>query len=127
MHGSTHAVPAAQAGDAGPVHFILEARAKVPRRLSHPSRKTIGDSCARQQGLCWAARCARASTDSTTLSCPAMKFAVDPYDIEPGSSTTSISLSTAVRAASSRTTVIDLTGKEAVVVARAAVSRRGRA
>jgi hypothetical protein len=35
-------VPPAEGGHAGPFTFILEATKCVPRRLSHPSRKTIG-------------------------------------------------------------------------------------
>jgi tRNA A37 threonylcarbamoyladenosine synthetase subunit TsaC/SUA5/YrdC len=38
----TTAVPPAEAGHAGPFTFILEATKEVPRRLSHPSRRTIG-------------------------------------------------------------------------------------
>jgi hypothetical protein len=36
------AVPPAEAGHAGPFTFILEATKEVPRRVSHPSRRTIG-------------------------------------------------------------------------------------
>ena len=35
-------VPAAQAGHAGALHLHPRATKEVPRRLSHPSRRTIG-------------------------------------------------------------------------------------
>ena len=38
-------------GTPGPYTFILEATKEVPRRLSHPSRRTIGPGC-RVCGAC---------------------------------------------------------------------------
>ena len=40
--GRQQAVPPAESSDARALHFILQASKEVPRRLSHPSRKTIG-------------------------------------------------------------------------------------
>ena len=44
-------VPAAELGTPGPYTFILEATKEVPRRVSHPSRKTIGLRVPDRKGL----------------------------------------------------------------------------
>ena len=52
-------------GTPGPFTFILEATKEVPRRVSHPSRRTIGlrvpDACgdAARCSTCSASRCSR--------------------------------------------------------------------
>jgi tRNA A37 threonylcarbamoyladenosine synthetase subunit TsaC/SUA5/YrdC len=41
-----------KAATPGPFTFILEATKCVPRRLSHPSRKTIGCGCRKTPSSC---------------------------------------------------------------------------
>ena len=57
-----------------PYTFILEATREVPRRLSHPSRKTIGIRVPGPPGRAAAAACAGPAADRRrACSCPAMR------------------------------------------------------
>lgn len=101
----------------GPYTFILEATREVPRRLSHPSRKTIGIRVPANAVALGLLDVLGQALISTTLLLPGDEVPLsDPQDIRArlehdidlivDGGATGIEL----------TTVIDLTGKEAVVV-----------
>jgi tRNA threonylcarbamoyl adenosine modification protein (Sua5/YciO/YrdC/YwlC family) len=105
----------------GPYTFILEATKEVPRRLSHPSRKTIGIRVPEHPAANGLLQVFGQPVISTTLQLPG-----DEIPLNDGAhilERIGHELDVVIDAGScgiEPTTIVDLTGKEAVVV------RRGR-
>jgi tRNA threonylcarbamoyl adenosine modification protein (Sua5/YciO/YrdC/YwlC family) len=108
-------------GTPGPFTFILDATKEVPRRLSHPSRRTIGLRVPDH-------RVTQALLDvlgqpllATTLIAPGESEPMnDPHDIRARFQKTLQAVLDAGACPMQPTTVVDLTGEEPVVL------RRGR-
>lgn len=104
-------------GTPGPYTFILEATREVPRRLSHPSRKTIGirvPSHPAAQGLL---EVLGQPLIGTTLQMPGDELPLaDPADIRARLEHDIDLVLDAGICGIEPTTVIDLTGREAVVI-----------
>ncbi|HTT12061.1 MAG TPA: L-threonylcarbamoyladenylate synthase [Burkholderiaceae bacterium] len=101
----------------GPYTFILEATREVPRRLSHPSRKTIGirvpDNAVTRALLDVLGQ----ALISTTLILPGDEVPMsDPQEIRARLQHDTDLIIDGGPSGIEPTTVIDLTGKEAVVV-----------
>jgi tRNA threonylcarbamoyl adenosine modification protein (Sua5/YciO/YrdC/YwlC family) len=105
----------------GPYTFILEATREVPRRLSHPSRKTIGIRIPDNPTALGLLDVLGQPLISTTLQLPGDELPLN--DAEHIAERIGNDLDLIVDAGAcgvEPTTIVDLTGKEAVVV------RRGR-
>jgi len=101
----------------GPYTFILEATREVPRRLSHPSRKTIGIRFPSHPVLCALLDVLGQGMISTTLLLPGDELPLnDPDDIRERLEHDIDVLVDAGACGIEPTTVIDLTGREAVVL-----------
>jgi tRNA threonylcarbamoyl adenosine modification protein (Sua5/YciO/YrdC/YwlC family) len=105
----------------GPYTFILEATREVPRRLSHPSRKTIGIRIPSNPTALALLDVLGQALISTTLLLPGDEVPMsDPQEIRARLEHEIDLVVDGGPSGLELTTVIDLTGKEAVVV------RRGR-
>jgi len=105
----------------GAYTFILEATREVPRRLSHPSRKTIGIRIPANNTVLALLDVLGQALISTTLLLPGDEVPMsDPYEIRARLEHDIDLVVDAGPSGIDPTTVIDLTAKEAVVV------RRGR-
>ncbi|MCE2970150.1 MAG: threonylcarbamoyl-AMP synthase [Burkholderiales bacterium] len=105
----------------GPYTFILEATRELPRRLSHPSRKTIGIRIPDNPTALGLLDVLGQPLISTTLQLPGDELPLN--DAEHIAERIGNDLDLIVDAGAcgvEPTTIVDLTGKEAVVV------RRGR-
>ncbi len=101
----------------GPYTFILEATREVPRRLSHPSRKTIGIRIPANNVVCALLDVLGQPLISTTLILPGDEVPLsDPQDIRARLEHDIDLIVDGGASGIEPTTVIDLTGKEAVVV-----------
>jgi len=101
----------------GPYTFILEATREVPRRLSHPSRKTIGIRVPDNKVVLALLDVLGQALISTTLILPGDEIPLsDPYDIRARLQHDIDLIVDGGPSGIEPTTVIDLTGKEAVVV-----------
>jgi len=105
----------------GPYTFIFEATREVPRRLSHPSRKTIGIRVPSHPAALGLLDVLGQPLISTTLMLPGDELPLnDPEDIRERLQHDIDVLIDAGACGVEPTTIVDLTGREAVVV------RRGR-
>jgi tRNA threonylcarbamoyl adenosine modification protein (Sua5/YciO/YrdC/YwlC family) len=105
----------------GPYTFILPATREVPRRLSHPSRKTIGIRIPQHEAALGLLDVLGQPLLSTTLILPGDELPLnDPEDIRARLQHDIDAVIDAGACGIEPTTVIDLSGREAVVV------RRGR-
>lgn len=101
----------------GPYTFILEATREVPRRLSHPSRKTIGIRIPDNAVLLSLLDVLGQALISTTLQLPGDEIPLcDPRDIRQRLEHDIDLVIDAGMSGIEPTTIIDLTGKEATVV-----------
>jgi tRNA threonylcarbamoyl adenosine modification protein (Sua5/YciO/YrdC/YwlC family) len=117
-----------KAATPGPYTFILEASKEVPRRLSHPSRKTIGLRVPEHRGLQELLALHGAPLLATTLIPPGETEALnDPQEIRDRFEKLVAGVVDAGACASEPTTVVDLSGEEPVVVriGRGELSRLG--
>jgi tRNA threonylcarbamoyl adenosine modification protein (Sua5/YciO/YrdC/YwlC family) len=105
----------------GPYTFILEATREVPRRLSHPSRKTIGIRVPDHTAALGLLEVLEQPLISTTLMLPGDDVPLNDAQLILERIGHEIDLVIDAGACGIEpTTVVDLTGKEAVIV------RRGR-
>jgi tRNA threonylcarbamoyl adenosine modification protein (Sua5/YciO/YrdC/YwlC family) len=105
----------------GPYTFILEATREVPRRLSHPSRKTIGIRVPDHTAALGLLEVLGQPLISTTLMLPGDDVPLNDAQLIVERIGHDIDLVIDAGACGIEpTTVVDLTGKEAVIV------RRGR-
>lgn len=105
----------------GPYTFILEATREVPRRLSHPSRKTIGIRIPDHPAARGLLDVLGQPLISTTLQLPGDDVPLsDPDDIVERIGGEVDVVIDAGACGIEPTTIVDLTGREAVIV------RRGR-
>jgi tRNA threonylcarbamoyl adenosine modification protein (Sua5/YciO/YrdC/YwlC family) len=105
----------------GPYTFILEATKEVPRRLSHPSRKTIGIRIPDNPVLQMLLEEHGAPLISTSLQLPGDEIALnDPDDIEERLGSDLELIVDGGMCGVEPTTIIDLSGRDASVI------RRGR-
>lgn len=105
----------------GPYTFILEATKEVPRRLSHPSRKSIGIRIPDNPVIQALLEEHGAPLIATSLQLPGDDYALnDPDDVEARLGSELELIIDGGTCGIEPTTIIDLSGKEAVVV------RRGR-
>jgi len=105
----------------GPYTFILEATREVPRRLSHPSRKTIGIRVPDHPVALGLLDVLGQPLISTTLLLPGDELPrTDPQEIRERLEHEVDLVIDAGDAGIEPTTIVDLTGREAVLV------RRGR-
>ena len=101
----------------GPYTFILEATREVPRRLSHPSRKTIGIRVPDHAVTLTLLDVLGQALISTTLLLPGDEVPMsDPLEIRARLQHDIDLIVDGGPSGIEPTTVIDLTGKEAVVV-----------
>jgi tRNA threonylcarbamoyl adenosine modification protein (Sua5/YciO/YrdC/YwlC family) len=101
----------------GPYTFILEATREVPRRLSHPSRKTIGIRVPDNAVTLALLDILGQALISTTLILPGDEIPMsDPQEIRARLQHDIDLIIDGGPSGIEPTTVIDLTGKEAVVV-----------
>jgi tRNA threonylcarbamoyl adenosine modification protein (Sua5/YciO/YrdC/YwlC family) len=101
----------------GPYTFILEATREVPRRLSHPSRKTIGIRVPDNAVTLTLLDVLGQALISTTLILPGDEIPMcDPQEIRARLQHDIDLIIDGGPSGIDPTTVIDLTGKEAVVV-----------
>jgi tRNA threonylcarbamoyl adenosine modification protein (Sua5/YciO/YrdC/YwlC family) len=101
----------------GPYTFILEATREVPRRLSHPSRKTIGIRVPDHPAALGLLDVLGQPLISTTLQLPGDDVPMsDPDEIRARLEHAIDLVVDAGPSGIEPTTVIDLTGREAVVV-----------
>ena len=101
----------------GPYTFILEATREVPRRLSHPSRKTIGIRVPDNPVALSLLDVLGQALISTTLMLPGDEIPMcDPQEIRARLQHDIDLIVDGGTSGIDPTTVIDLTGKEAVVV-----------
>jgi len=101
----------------GPYTFILEATREVPRRLSHPSRKTIGIRVPENVVTLALLDVLGQALISTTLQLPGDEIPIsDPQEIRARLEHDIDLIVDSGPSGIEPTTVIDLTGKEAVVV-----------
>jgi len=101
----------------GPYTFILEATREVPRRLSHPSRKTIGIRVPDHVVTLTLLDVLGQALISTTLLLPGDEVPMsDPQEIRARLQHDIDLIVDGGPSGIEPTTVIDLTGKEAVVV-----------
>jgi tRNA threonylcarbamoyl adenosine modification protein (Sua5/YciO/YrdC/YwlC family) len=101
----------------GPYTFIFEATREVPRRLSHPSRKTIGIRIPNHRVALGLLDVLGQPLISTTLILPGSELPLtDPHEIRARLEHDIELVIDGDGASVEPTTVIDLTGKEAVVV-----------
>jgi tRNA threonylcarbamoyl adenosine modification protein (Sua5/YciO/YrdC/YwlC family) len=101
----------------GPYTFILEATREVPRRLSHPSRKTIGIRVPDNAVALALLDVLGQPLISTTLILPGDEVPLcDPQDIRARLQHDIDLIVDGGPSGIESTTVIDLTGKEAVLV-----------
>jgi tRNA threonylcarbamoyl adenosine modification protein (Sua5/YciO/YrdC/YwlC family) len=101
----------------GPYTFILEATREVPRRLSHPSRKTIGIRVPDNAVVLALLDVLGQPLISTTLILPGDEVPLsDPQDIRARLQHDIDLIVDGGPSGIEPTTVIDLTGKEAVLV-----------
>jgi tRNA threonylcarbamoyl adenosine modification protein (Sua5/YciO/YrdC/YwlC family) len=101
----------------GPYTFILEATREVPRRLSHPSRKTIGIRVPDHAVTLTLLDVLGQALISTTLLLPGDEVPMsDPQEIRARLQHDIDLIVDGGPSGIEPTTVIDLTGKEAVVV-----------
>lgn len=101
----------------GPYAFILEATREVPRRLSHPSRKTIGIRIPANAVVLALLDVLSQPLISTTLILPGDEIPLaDPTDIRARLEHEIDLVVDGGVSGIEPTTVIDLTGKEATVV-----------
>jgi tRNA threonylcarbamoyl adenosine modification protein (Sua5/YciO/YrdC/YwlC family) len=110
-----------KAGTPGPYTFILEASKEVPRRLSHPSRKTIGLRVPEHRALQALLELHGGPLLATTLIPPGETEAIsDPQDITAALERELAAVIDAGACHKEPTTVIDLTpmgdGDEPVVI-----------
>jgi tRNA threonylcarbamoyl adenosine modification protein (Sua5/YciO/YrdC/YwlC family) len=104
-------------GTPGPYTFILEATREVPRRLSHPSRKTIGIRVPAHPAAQSLLEVLGQPLIGTTLQLPGDELPLaDPADIRARLEHDIDLVIDAGPCGIEPTTVIDLTGREAVVV-----------
>ena len=105
----------------GPYTFILEATREVPRRLSHPSRKTIGLRVPDHRVAAGLLDVLGQPLLTTTLQLPGDEMPLnDPQDILERLEHQIDFVLDAGACGIEPTTIVDLTGREAVLV------RRGR-
>jgi tRNA threonylcarbamoyl adenosine modification protein (Sua5/YciO/YrdC/YwlC family) len=117
-----------KAATPGPYTFILEASKEVPRRVSHPSRKTIGLRVPAHPALQELLSLHGAPLLATTLIPPGETQAMnDPHEIRDRFEKLVAGVLDAGACASEPTTVVDLSGEEPVVVrmGRGELSRLG--
>ena len=106
-----------KAATPGPYTFILEASKEVPRRLSHPNRKTIGLRVPEHRVLQALLTLHGAPLLATTLIAPGDTEPLnDAQDIRERFEKLIAGVVDAGACASEPTTVVDLAGDEAVVV-----------
>lgn len=104
-------------GTPGPYTFILEATREVPRRLSHPSRKTIGIRVPAHPAAQDLLEVLGQPLIGTTLQLPGDELPLaDPADIRTRLEHDIDLVLDAGACGIEPTTVIDLTGREAVVI-----------
>lgn len=104
-------------GTPGPYTFILEATREVPRRLSHPSRKTIGIRVPSHPAAQSLLEVLGQPLIGTTLQMPGDELPLaDPADIRARLEHDIDLVLDAGICGIEPTTVIDLTGREAVVI-----------
>lgn len=104
-------------GTPGPYTFILEATREVPRRLSHPSRKTIGIRVPAHPAAQGLLEVLGQPLIGTTLQLPGDELPLaDPVDIRARLEHHIDLVLDAGVCGIEPTTVIDLTGREAVVI-----------
>ena len=104
-------------GTPGPYTFILEATREVPRRLSHPSRKTIGIRVPAHPAAQGLLDVLGQPLIGTTLQLPGDELPLaDPADIRARLEHDIDLVLDAGACGIEPTTVIDLTGREAVVI-----------
>jgi tRNA threonylcarbamoyl adenosine modification protein (Sua5/YciO/YrdC/YwlC family) len=104
-------------GTPGPYTFILEATREVPRRLSHPSRKTIGIRVPAHPAAQGLLEVLGQPLIGTTLQLPGDELPLaDPADIRARLEHDIDLVIDAGPCGIEPTTVIDLTGREAVVI-----------
>lgn len=105
----------------GPYTFILPATREVPRRVSHPSRKTIGIRIPQHEAALGLLDVLGQPLLSTTLILPGDELPLnDPDDIRSRLQHDIDAVVDAGACGIEPTTVVDLSGREAVVV------RKGR-
>jgi tRNA threonylcarbamoyl adenosine modification protein (Sua5/YciO/YrdC/YwlC family) len=117
-----------KAATPGPYTFILEASKEVPRRVSHPSRKTIGLRVPEHRSLQELLALHGAPLLATTLIPPGETEAMnDPHQIRDRFEKLIAGVVDAGACPSQPTTVVDLSGDEPVVVrmGRGELSRLG--
>jgi tRNA threonylcarbamoyl adenosine modification protein (Sua5/YciO/YrdC/YwlC family) len=117
-----------KAATPGPYTFILEASKEVPRRVSHPSRKTIGLRVPEHRSLQELLALHGAPLLATTLIPPGETEALnDPHEIRDRFEKLIAGVVDAGACASEPTTVVDLSSEEPVVVriGRGELSRLG--
>jgi tRNA threonylcarbamoyl adenosine modification protein (Sua5/YciO/YrdC/YwlC family) len=103
----------------GPYTFVLEATREVPRRLSHPSRKTIGLRVPDHRVALGLLDVLGQPLLSTTLQLPGDEMPLnDPQDIRARLAHQIDFVLDAGACGIEPTTVVDLTGAEAVLVRR---------
>ena len=103
----------------GPYTFVLEATREVPRRLSHPSRKTIGLRVPDHRVALGLLDVLGQPLLTTTLQLPGDEMPLnDPHDIAAQLAHQIDFVLDAGACGVEPTTVIDLTGPEAVLVRR---------
>lgn len=101
----------------GPYTFILEASKEVPRRVSHPQRKTIGLRVPRHPALQALLALHGAPLLASTLIAPGESAPLnDAHDIRERFEHPLAAVLDAGACASEPTTVVDLTGDEPLVV-----------
>jgi tRNA threonylcarbamoyl adenosine modification protein (Sua5/YciO/YrdC/YwlC family) len=123
--GRQPAVPAPEARDPGPFTFILEATKEVPRRVSHPSRRTIGLRVPDHPVTRRAARSARpAAARDYADRAGASEPMNDPALIRERFEKSVQAIVDAGACPMQPTTVIDLTGEPALVVRLGRAIRR---
>lgn len=106
-----------KAATPGPYTFILEATKEVPRRLSHPSRKTIGLRVPENQIACALLEDLRQPLLSTTLILPdESEPLTDPEEVNDRIGRQIELTIDGGACAFEPTTVIDLTGDEPVLL-----------
>ena len=104
-------------GTPGPYTFILEATKEVPRRVSHPSRRTIGLRVPEHKALQGLLAEMAQPLLATTLILPGDDSALnDAHDIRERLQKQVAAVVDAGACAMSPTTVVDLSGGDAVVL-----------
>ncbi len=104
-------------GTPGPYTFILEATKEVPRRVSHPSRRTIGLRVPDHKALQGLLEEMGQPLLATTLIMPGEEEALnDAHDIRDRLQKQVAAVIDAGACAMSPTTVVDLSGSDPVVV-----------